>query len=294
MANRRKYIKTKIFLTGSTGYVGTKFIELYGAQFDILGVSKTDKEHPVDLLKYETLKELFVSFKPDFILHLAADVGRDTTTSNEITITNPTITENLIKLALVNKTPFLFTSTEAVYGGKEKKGEYIETNKYKPRNPYGASKVASEKLVMMSGLPYLITRGHRHVGVSKDFHKPKQFSDALHSLMNGREIHLDARKLFTPVLINNICDIFAHYIANDFDRKILINVGVNKSTTFYNFMVDVAKALKINDNLIKADGEETGWPPNSTISVKKLHKLHYPSVTYQEMLNTIKVDLDKA
>jgi dTDP-4-dehydrorhamnose reductase len=286
-------MKQRVFLTGSTGYVGTKFSELYGSQFDILPVARAEAEHPIDLMAFEAVKKLFVDFKPDFVLHLAADIGRDSTTFNTITVTNPAITKNLIDLALIDNTPFLFTSTEAVYGGKENEGEYTETDEYKPRNPYGVSKVASEKLLMASGLPYLITRGHRHVGISKNFHRPKQFPDELHQLVDGQEIHLDSQKLFKPVLLNNVCDIFSHYMANDADKQVLVNIGVDRAVTFYDFMLDVAVILNLDKDLVKPDGEETGWPANSTLSLKKLHELGYPSVTYQEMLDTIKADSTK-
>ncbi len=281
---------SKVFLTGSTSYVGTKFAEMYGSQFDILGVSRTDQEHPVDMLAFDALKKLFNDFQPDFILHLAADVGRDATTSDDITVTNPAIVQNLISLALPNKTPFIFTSTEAVYGNKEQEGGYVERDPYKPRSPYGASKVASEKLLMASGLPYLVTRGHRHVGISRNFNRAKQFPDSLRELTDGQTVHLDSHKIFTPVLINNVCDIFTHYMAHDPEKQVVINIGVDKPTTYYDFFADVAKTLGISAELLKPDGEEAGWLPNSSLSMEKLKALGYPVVSYQQMLETIKAD----
>jgi nucleoside-diphosphate-sugar epimerase len=168
-------MKKKIFVTGSTSYLGTKFVDLYGAEFEIFGVAQHDPDNPLDLLDFEALKAAYIQFKPDVILHLAADVGRDTTTSNDIIQTNPGIVQNLINLALPDQTPFIFTSSEAVYGGKWTEGDYTETDEYQPRSPYGASKVASEKLLIGSGWPYLITRGHRHVGISPRFNKVKWF-----------------------------------------------------------------------------------------------------------------------
>lgn len=284
-------MKPKIFLTGSTSYTGTKFLELYGSEFNILGVSRTDQEHPVGLLDSSALQKLFTDFQPDILIHLAADLGRDTTTSSKITETNPSIVSNLIDLAKVNTTPFIFTSTEAIYGGKENTGEYNETDEYKPRSPYGASKVASEKLLMASGLPYLITRGHRYIGINKNYARPKQFPDALHKLTDGNEIHCDSKKLFKPLLINNLCDIFAHYIRNDADKQILTNVGVDYVTTFYGLMSDIAKTLDIDPDLVKPDGGEAGWPPNSTLAFTKLDELGYPTVTYNEMLAVIRTEL---
>jgi dTDP-4-dehydrorhamnose reductase len=281
-------MKQKVLLTGSTSFLGSKFVELYGDKFEIFGVARKDPNHPVDLLDFEAVRQTYLAFQPDIVIHVAADVGRDATTSGSITQTNPAITKNLVELAQENNAPFIFMSTEAVYGGKEQIGEYTETDSYQPRSPYGESKVASEKIVMSSGLPYLITRGHRFVGIYKTYDRPKQFPDILRALMAKQEVHLDSKKLFKPVLINNICDIFVHYIEHDLDKQIVMNIGVDKATTFYDFMVDVAKALGIDPNLAKPDGEETGWPQNSTLSLEKIKQSGYPTVSYDQMLAILK------
>lgn len=280
----------KIFLTGSTSFLGSKFIELYGDQFDIFGISRSDKKHPIDLLDFAAVKKAYNDFQPDVIIHAAADLGRDQTPSNTIVETNPSITKNLIDLALLQSTPFIFTSTEAIYGGKEQTGEYVETDSYKPRSPYGESKVASEKLLMDSGLPYLITRAHRYIGINKNFTKPKQFPDAIKALVQNEKIHVDSRKLFKPCLINTIADTFVYYLENDFEKKILINLGVDQATTYYDFLLNVADTLGLNKKLIKPDGEETGWPENSTLSLEKAKTLCYPIPSYKEMLAILKHD----
>lgn len=280
----------RIFLTGSTSYLGTKFIDLYQTKFEIFGVAQHDDKHPLDLLNVEELTKLYNDFRPDIVIHLAADLGRDVTASDEITKTNPQILQNLITLALPNKTPLIFTSTEAVYGGKWDTGDYVETDAYEPRSPYGQSKVTSEKLLIASGLPYLITRGHRHVGISPRFHKVKWFPDTLKDITENKVVHLDSKKIFNPVLINNICDIFAYYMENDIAQQIIINMGVGKKTTYYDFIVDVANNLKLDVNLIKSDGNEAGWPANSSLNVSKIKQLGYPSPTYEEVLSTIATD----
>lgn len=282
--------KTKIFLTGSTSYLGTKFIELYGSQFDILGIARSDKNNPVNLQDFESVSRAFKDFKPDFIVHLAADLGRDYASSSQIKESLPSITRHLVELAKPANTPFIFTSTEAVYGGKETQGGYAETDELKPRSLYGEAKVESEKLIKESGLPYLITRGHRYVGISKSFNKPKQFPDTLKALQAGEVVHLDSHKIFTPFLINNACDIFAHYLNNDADKQLILNIGVDRPTTYYDFVVDVVKALEIDAHLVKPDGEEAGWPENSSLSMQKLRGLEYPSINYEEMLKIIKAD----
>jgi dTDP-4-dehydrorhamnose reductase len=280
----------RIFLTGSTSYLGTKFIELYGSRFEILGIARSDSKTPVDLLDFEAVKATYANFSPDIIIHVAADIGRDSTTSKDIIKTNLAATENLVDLALTDNVPFIFTSTEAVYGGKEEGGEYTETDPYKPRSPYGASKVESEKILIASGLPYLITRGHRHVGISKSFSNPKQFPDSLKALVAKQQIHLDSHRFFKPVLINHICDVFIHYLENDIDKQLILNVGVDKATTYYSLVQDVAAKLDLNTSLIKSDGEEAGWPQNSILSLNRLVESGYPVVSYEQLLDVIKTD----
>lgn len=283
----------KIFLTGSTSFFGSKFVEIYGHMYEILEIARSDPDNPLDLLDFAAVKKAYEDFKPDVIIHTAADLGRDHTTSRNIVETNPAITKNLVDLATTRNTPFIFTSTEAVYGGKEQTGEYVETDPYKPRSPYGESKVTSEKILIASGLPYLITRAHRYVGINKRFDKPKQFPDTIKALSQNQKVHLDSHRLFKPCLINNIADVIVHYIEHDMNKKVLINLGVDKATTYYDFLMDVAKTLGFNQGLIKPDGEEATWPENSTLSIEKMKALGYPILSYQNLLEILKNDWQK-
>ncbi len=280
----------KILLTGSTSFLGTKFAQLYGATFKISGLARNDNLNPVDLLDFTAVKKIYASVNPDFVIHLAADVNRDATTGHKITETNPAITRHLLELASHNNTPFVFTSSESVYGGKEQTGGYVETDPYMPRSTYGESKVASEKLIISSGVPYLITRGHRYVGINRHFSRPKQFPDALRTLVAKKELHADAHKLFRPVLINNLCQIITHYILSNAQASVIINVGVDRAITFYDLMKDIACALEIDPSLVKSDGDEEGWPANSTLCVKKAAALGYPAVSYQKFLEKIRAE----
>lgn len=277
----------KIFLTGSTSYLGSKFIEMYAQDYEIFGVGRTDREHPTDLLNTKHVKQLLSEFEPEIIMHIAADIGRDSTTIKDIEKTNPTITQTLVDFAAVRNIPMIFTSTEATYGGKEDGREYDEDDPPKPRSAYGNSKVLSEEIIRKSGIRHLITRGHRHIGISKNFDRPKQFPDALKEISDGNILHAESTKHFKPVLINNACEIFDHYIKNDSDKQVTINIGIDKAITFYELMCDVAEVLSIDRSLVKPDGEEKDWPMNSLVSLSRARRLGYPQVTYDEALAVI-------
>ncbi|MEI7990624.1 MAG: sugar nucleotide-binding protein [Chloroflexota bacterium] len=207
----------KILLTGSTSFLGSKFIEIYKDSYDILGISKSDPTNPIDLLDLKSLKSTVETFTPDVIIHAAAIVDQD---AEKVRIPNIQSTKNIVEVAKINNTPIIFSSSESVYGGKENEGNYVETDRYKPRSVYGETKVESEKIIIESGLNHLITRAHRYVGINNNYHKPKQFPDTIKKLIAGECVILDDRKQFRPCLINNIADVYVHYIEKDLDKNL--------------------------------------------------------------------------
>jgi dTDP-4-dehydrorhamnose reductase len=277
----------KILLTGSTSFLGSKFIELYKDAYDILGISKSDPTNPIDLLDLKSLKSAVETFSPDVIIHTAAIVDQD---AEKVRIPNIQSTKNIVEVAKINNNPIIFSSSESVYGGKENEGNYSESDSYKPRSIYGETKVESEKIIIESGLNFLITRAHRYVGINNNYHKPKQFPDTLKKLIAGEKVILDDHKLFRPCLINNIAYIYAHYIENDLNKKIIFNLGVDKTTTYFDFIVDVARSLDLDSKLIEAGGNELTWPENSSLSINKLKSSKYPSVSYSDLLGVIRQD----
>jgi dTDP-4-dehydrorhamnose reductase len=279
--------KLKIFLTGSSSFLGSKFIEMYADEFDIFGIALHSKENPLDILDKQKLKEAYLKFNPDVIVHLAAIVDNDASKVREPNIQG---TKNIIEIAYIQNTPLVYLSSESVYGGREQSGNYIEADEYKPRSIYGETKVQSEKLIISSGLNYLILRAHRFVGICRSFDNPKQFPDTIRAIVNNQTVHLDAVKLFKPCLINHINQIIKYYIQNDLDNKIIINVGVDKAVTYYEFILDVVNVLGLNKNLVKSDGEEKGWPHNSTLCLDLLNKSDYPKITYKNLLEVLKKD----
>ncbi len=283
--------KLRVFLTGSTSFLGTKFTDLYSGRFDILGVARSDHAHAIDLLDFDRVNEVYMDFRPDVILHAAADLGRDSTATAKIVETNPNITRNLLTLAKRNSAAVIFTSTESVYGGKEEIGGYIEGDEYEPRSAYGQSKALSEQAILESDLPYLITRGHRYIGVSPRFTKSKQFLNTIRNLLAGEAVHLDSRKLFKPVLIDTLCDVLAHHILRNRSQKVLINVGVDRATTYYELVHQIALIAGIDTDLVQPDGEEAGWLLNSTLSLEKARGLGYPEISWDAMLAKISEDL---
>ncbi|RYE18676.1 MAG: NAD(P)-dependent oxidoreductase [Sphingobacteriaceae bacterium] len=144
----------KIAVTGGSGFIGTNLISKFIK--DGLTVLNIDSKAPlnnkynaywkqVDILDYQTLEDVILSFNPDAIIHLAATTDLDGK-SLEYYNTNITGTGNLIKVAsrLPSLKKVLFTSSMYVcQPGYIPKGY----DDYKPHTLYGQSKVQGELLV---------------------------------------------------------------------------------------------------------------------------------------------------
>lgn len=278
----------KVILTGASSFTGTKFIELYGSKYEIVPISRENKTNPIDLNDGDRLADLFDAIQPDVIIHLAATIGREADRADVFSV-DTTTTKSLINLAKKYNIPFVYNSSEIVYEGRPD-GMYKETDEYHQRSDYGRAKQINERYLRESGIPYLITRGHRYIGYPSaefDRDRSKKFSITMKDLINGKEVHLDAKRKITLPLIDDICDVIDHYIEHDLDKKIILNVGMEQIATYYTLWRDIADAAGINTALIHDDGDEPNWLPNNTLSTDKLRSLGYPQRTYQQIIDTI-------
>jgi nucleoside-diphosphate-sugar epimerase len=149
-------MKKKILVTGGSGFIGTNIVEFYKDSFEVLNIdvlSPRNSDHTaywkkIDILDKESLNEVFSSFKPDFVLHMAAKTDLDGETLEDYNA-NIKGVENIIEAT--NNTPsikkIIFASSRLVCEiGYEPKDEFD----YRPSTVYGESKIIGEKIVRSS------------------------------------------------------------------------------------------------------------------------------------------------
>ncbi len=145
-----------------------------------------------DICDREAMDAAFARFRPDGVLHLAAEshVDRSITGSGAFVETNIVGTYTLLEAARAYWTKldagagerfrFLHVSTDEVYGSLGEAGLFNEETPYDPSSPYSASKAASDHLVTAwqrtYGLPALISNCSNNYG-------PYQFPEKLIPLM---------------------------------------------------------------------------------------------------------------
>ena len=197
----------RILVTGGAGFIGSALCRYLIAETDcrLLNVDKLTyaaspealadlagneryRFHRADICDAETLDRLFAEFRPDAVMHLAAEshVDRSIDGPAAFVQTNVLGTYALLEAARrywqslgpAGRDGFrlLQVSTDEVYGSLGPNGAFTEESPYAPSSPYSASKAAADHLAMAwsrtYGLPVILTNCSNNYG-------PFQFPEKL-------------------------------------------------------------------------------------------------------------------
>ena len=204
----------RLLVTGGAGFIGSNFVKyVLDNQDSIESLLNVDcltyasneknceefKSNPkysfrhLDITRGPQVNDAFRRYSPTHVVHFAAESHVDNSIKNPSIFleTNVMGTSNLLRAALQYKVGrFHHISTDEVYGSLGDKGKFKETTPYAPKNPYSASKAASDHLVRAFGhtfgLPYTISNCSNNYGPNQ--HKEKFIPTILRNLVAGNKI----------------------------------------------------------------------------------------------------------
>ncbi|MBD3642004.1 MAG: UDP-glucose 4-epimerase GalE [Marinobacter sp.] len=175
----------KVLVTGGAGYIGSHVVrQLAEAGHDIVVFDNlstgyrwavTAGELVVgDLADEAAIDRLFSEHRFEAVLHFAANIVVPESVANPLKYysNNTRNTLNLLKAVERHQVPYMvFSSTAAVYGMPDQQ-VLTEDLPLAPINPYGASKMMSERMIMdlaaASSLNYVILRYFNVAGANPD------------------------------------------------------------------------------------------------------------------------------
>lgn len=195
-----------ILVTGGMGFIGSNFIKewLKNKKEKVINIdkltyaSKTNLDTELykkfifvkgDINNKKLIKSILDNYKPSLVINFAAEthVDKSITNRNKFIKSNILGTFNLLEHSLhywqslstnsQKKFRYIQVSTDEVFGSLNlKEKPFTENSKYKPNNPYSASKASSDLIVrsynMTFGFPSIITNCSNNYG-------PEQYPEKL-------------------------------------------------------------------------------------------------------------------
>ena len=196
----------RVFVTGGAGFIGSAVCRHLIADLghEIVVIDKLTyaanlasltpiSDSPLyrleqaDICDAERMAQLFEAYRPDGVIHLAAEshVDRSITGSRVFVDTNVIGTFTLLEAtraylagagkAVADGFRFVHVSTDEVYGSLGADGMFHEETPYDPSSPYSATKAASDHLAKAwhrtYGLPVIVTNCSNNYG---PYHFPEK------------------------------------------------------------------------------------------------------------------------
>lgn len=292
----------KFLITGGLGFIGGNFLRLltnkypkskflnidkftYAASKDLATILKKNKNYifqKIDICDFNKLKKEFNTFKPDIVVHFAAESHVDNSIKKPDNFINTNIigTYNLLKL-LKKNIKLIHISTDEVFGEANKKS-FEENSNYDPRSPYSASKASSDHLVRAwsntYGINYNIINSSNNFGPYQN--KEKFIPVIINSLIKKKKIPLygNGKNIREWIYVEDFVNAIEFLINKDITNQTFL-VGSGYTEENINIIYRIIKIMnskfkvKTEKNQIKYVRDRAGHDKVYKINSNKIKKL---------------------
>lgn len=284
----------RILVTGAAGFIGSHTLKAF-KDYDVLAVDchsinleQLDFDNKVccDIGSYSQLSEVFATFRPDKVIHLAAQSSVAISMKNwrMDAMENIIATINLIQVCKeYGVLKIVYSGSGGTYYGDPHKTieEGMPPN---PMSPYGISKMCAEYYIKISGIPYCILR------------YPNVYGEGQKAGESGViPIFIDNIKQGKPCIVYGDCTrdyVHVSDIARANEKALNAegeyNLGSGTSTLTREIYSILARHMNYDKDFID-DGYRTGEVKNVFINPSKANRElnWYPEIPLEEGLKRL-------
>jgi len=295
-----------ILVTGGAGFIGSNFLHhlltvtdeeiicidklTYAADRD--NIPDTVKLYITDIADEHNCEYIFKKYKPSTIFHFAAESHVDNSIQNctPFIHTNINGTVNLLNLSLKYEVQkFIHISTDEVYGSIDD-GYFTEKSNYNPRNPYSASKAASDHFVMTYhntyGLPVVITNCSNNYGPRQ--YREKVIPKTISNLLSGKKVPIygDGKQVRDWLYVQDHCEALIEvWLKGRVGQK--YNIGGECEFRNIDIVRMILDRMNLKEDMIEYVNDRPGHDRRYSTDIAKIrHELKWsPQFTLEEGLD---------
>lgn len=285
MESARLPLEMRLLVTGGAGFIGSNFVWhalrngcrvlnidclSYAADIRMLDAIANDSRYEMvqaDVANEPLVEEKLSDFRPNAIVHFAAETHVDRSIANANAFVNSNVVGTFKLLTQVQKYfqnlprdqqqsfRFLHVSTDEVYGSLGESGCFTESSPYDPHSPYSATKAASDHLIRAwhttYKLPVLIVHPSNNYGPNQ--HPEKLIPMVIRSCLNKLPIPIygSGRNVRDWLYVQDFCDAILLVLSNGQVGQ-SYNVGANNqwnNLELVNYLCDLVDEMRGNSEV---------------------------------------------
>lgn len=268
----------RLLVTGASGLLGINLALRESAHREVTGITNSHNlsgvPFPVEALDLTLpgmVKRVLAEKKLDVVVNCAALANIDDCEKEpaKAALINSTMPGWLAQECHTRGIRLVHLSTDAVFDGL--RGGYRETDKPHPLSVYAQTKLDGEKAVLDACPEAVIARVNFYGWSLSGKRSLAEFF--YNNLSAGKQVNGFTDVLFCPLFVDHLVDVLMRLA--DSDHSGLFHVVSPVALSKFDFGCKIARALKLDDRLIKPVSVEDGGllarrSPNLTLNMDKL------------------------